>query len=403
MSQQDLTYVDLFAGAGGLSVGLERAGFELVHAVEVDDDARASFADNREGLEPEEMTQDIREVDNRDITEAVGRDTVDLVAGGPPCQGFSEVVSPDGSDDRNHLFVNFISWVNELDPKAALFENVRGMQNTADGKFFDAVEESFDGIGYDVTHRVVEASDFGVPQHRHRLLVLATKKSQTELPFDGFELDPVDVPGVIDGIGDLPEVGPGETKTGYDAEPETVIQRDLRGDTDELTHHQAANHSDDMVEMLSHLSDGGNRTEIPEELQPSSGYHNSYSRLDSESPAVAITSNMSKPSSARCVHPFQDRGLTPREGARLQTFPDSYRFNGALGAVRKQIGNAVPPYLAEAVGYYLKQSVYGRELSGDEQSRIYQLRCGGMRIDEFEERKSDLGGHAQQVTLDFAD
>jgi len=158
-----------------------------------------------------------------------------------------------------------------------------------------------------------------------------------------------------------------------------------------------------MVEMLSHLSDGGNRTEIPEELQPSSGYHNSYSRLDSESPAVAITSNMSKPSSARCVHPFQDRGLTPREGARLQTFPDSYRFNGALGAVRKQIGNAVPPYLAEAVGYYLKQSVYGRELSGDEQSRIYQLRCGGMRIDEFEERKSDLGGHAQQVTLDFAD
>ncbi|ELZ41849.1 DNA cytosine methyltransferase [Halorubrum tebenquichense] len=402
MSQQDLTYVDLFAGAGGLSVGLERAGFELVHAVEVDDDARTSFANNREGLEPEEMTQDIREVDNQDITEVVGRDTVDLVAGGPPCQGFSEVVSPDGSDDRNHLFVNFISWVNELDPKAALFENVRGMTNTADGKFFDAVEESFDQMGYDVTHRVVEASDFGVPQHRHRLLVLATKKSETELPFDGFELDPVDIPGVIDGIGDLPEVGPGETKTEYDAEPETVIQRDLRGDVDDLTHHQAANHSDDMVEMLSHISDGGNRTEIPDELQPSSGYHNSYSRLDSEEPAVAITSNMSKPSSARCVHPFQDRGLTPREGARLQTFPDSYRFEGRLGAVRKQIGNAVPPYLAEAVGYYLKQSVYSQELSDDERDRIYQLRCGGMRIDEFEEEKADLGGHAQQVTLDFA-
>ncbi|PSQ55141.1 DNA (cytosine-5-)-methyltransferase [Halobacteriales archaeon SW_8_68_21] len=380
MSQQDLTYVDLFAGAGGLSVGLERAGFELVHAVEVDDDARTSFANNREGLEPEEMTQDISEIDNQDITEVVGRDTVDLVAGGPPCQGFSEVVSPDGSDDRNHLFVNFISWVNELDPKAALFENVRGMQNTADGKFFDAVEESFDQMGYDVTHRVVEASDFGVPQHRHRLLVLATKKSETELPFDGFELDPVDVPGVIDGIGDLPEVGPGETKTEYDTEPETVVQRDLRGDVDDLTHHQAANHSDDMVEMLSHISDGGNRTEIPDELQPSSGYHNSYSRLDSEEPAVAITSNMSKPSSARCVHPFQDRGLTPREGARLQTFPDSYQFEGALGAVRKQIGNAVPPYLAEAVGYYLKQSVYNQQLSDDERGRIYQLRCGGMRI-----------------------
>ncbi|TKX83813.1 DNA cytosine methyltransferase, partial [Halorubrum sp. SS5] len=289
MSQQDLTYVDLFAGAGGLSVGLERAGFELVHAVEVDDDARASFANNREGLEPEELTQDIREVDNQDVTEVVGRDTVDLVAGGPPCQGFSEVVSPDGSDDRNHLFVNFISWVNELEPKAALFENVRGMQNTADGKFLDAVEESFGEMGYDVSYRVVEASDFGVPQQRHRLLVLATKRSTTEFPFDGFELDPIETPGVIAGIGDLPEVGPGEEKTEYDAEPTTVIQDDLRGDNTELTHHQAANHTEDMVEMISHISDGGNRTEIPDELQPSSGYHNSYSRLDSQEPAVAIT------------------------------------------------------------------------------------------------------------------
>ncbi|EMA68116.1 DNA cytosine methyltransferase [Halorubrum distributum] len=402
MSQQDLTYVDLFAGAGGLSVGLERAGFELVHAVEVDDDARASFANNREGLEPEELTQDIRKVDNQDVTEVVGRDTVDLVAGGPPCQGFSEVVSPDGSDDRNHLFVNFISWVNELDPKAALFENVRGMQNTADGKFLDAVEESFGEMGYDVSYRVVKASDFGVPQQRHRLLVLATKHSTTEFPFDGFELDPIETPGVIAGIGDLPEVGPGEEKTEYDAEPTTVIQDDLRGDNTELTHHQAANHTEDMVEMISHISDGGNRTEIPDELQPSSGYHNSYSRLDSQEPAVAITSNMSKPSSARCIHPFQHRGLTPREGARLQTFPDWYRFDGGLVSVRKQIGNAVPPYLAESVGYYLKQSVYSQTLTDAEQERIYKLRCGGMDLTEFEEEKADIGGHAQQVTLDFA-
>lgn len=403
MSEQGLTYVDLFAGAGGLSVGLERAGFELAHAVEVDDDARASFANNREDLKPEKMTQDIREVDNQDITEIVGRDHVDLVAGGPPCQGFSEVVSPDGSDDRNHLFVNFISWVNELGPEAALFENVRGMQNTADGKFLDAVEKSFDRIGYDVSHRVVKASDFGVPQQRHRLLVLATKRSATKLPFDGFELDPVETPGVIAGIGDLPEVGPGEEKTEYNADPTTVIQDDLRGDATDLTHHQAASHSEDMVEMISHISDGGNRTEIPDELQPSSGYHNSYSRLNSQEPAVAITSNMSKPSSARCIHPFQHRGLTPREGARLQTFPDRYRFEGGLVSVRQQIGNAVPPYLAEAVGYYLKQSVYQQQLTDDERERIYKLRCGGMTLAAFEDAKANIGGHAQQVTLDFAD
>ncbi len=403
MAEQELTYVDLFAGAGGLSTGLERAGFDLVHAVEVDEDARSSFANNRENIEPQDLTGDIRDVDVNDITEEVGRDTVDLVAGGPPCQGFSEVVSPDGSDDRNHLFVNFINWVSELDPKAALFENVRGMQNTAGGKFLSAVEESFDQMGYEVTARVVKVSDFGVPQHRRRLLVLATKKNFSELPFEGFELNPTETPSVIDGIGDLPEVGAGEQVTEYSQEPQTILQKDLRGEENDLTHHQAANHDDDMVEMISHIPDGGNRTAIPDELQPSSGYHNSYSRLDSQKPAVAITSNMSKPSSARCIHPFQNRGLTPREGARLQTFPDSYRFDGGLVSVRKQIGNAVPPYVGEALGYYLKQSIYQADISDSDRERIYRLRCGSKTPDEFERSRDDLSGLAQQVTLDFAD
>jgi DNA (cytosine-5)-methyltransferase 1 len=400
---EDLTYVDLFAGAGGLSVGLENAGFQLEHAVEVDDDARASFAANREGLDSEDLSKDIREIESDDISEIVGADSVDLVAGGPPCQGFSEVVSPDGSDDRNHLFTYFIEWVNALQPKAALFENVRGMQNTADGKFFDAVEESFANMGYTVTPRVVTASDFGVPQHRRRLVVLAFRDGHPEYPIDGFEIDPVETPGVIDGIGDLPEVEPGEEIEEYDQEPETVLQRDLRGDNDRLSSHQAANHTQDMVDMISHISDGGDRSEIPDDLQPSSGYHNSYSRLDSEEPAVAITSNMSKPSSARCIHPFQDRGLTPREGARLQTFPDSYRFEGGLVSRRKQIGNAVPPYLGESLGYYLKESVYGQELSEEDQERIYTLRCGSLQIDEFEDRRAELGGFAKQATFDLAD
>lgn len=402
MGDQNLTYVDLFAGAGGLSIGLEKAGFELAHAVEVDDDARCTFAKNRNGLAPDDITGDIRQVDNAEITELVENESVDLVAGGPPCQGFSEVVSPDGSDDRNHLFTNFISWVNELKPKAALFENVRGMQNTANGKFFEAVEKSFNLIEYNVTHRVIESSDFGVPQHRRRLVVIATKKEIPQPIFDGFELNPVKTPGVIDGIGDLPEVGPGNEVTEYDKEPHTLLQKDLRGDSQELTIHRAANHSEDMVEMISHIPDGGNRTAIPDELQPSSGYHNSYSRLNSKEPAVAITSNMSKPSSARCIHPFQDRGLTPREGARLQTFPDEYRFEGGLVSIRKQIGNAVPPYLAEALGYYLRESVYNEELSESDQERIAKIRCGALAPNEFENKRSELGSHAIQATLDFA-
>jgi len=399
MASPNLEYVDLFAGAGGLSLGLEKAGFEPIHAVEIDDDARSTYANNREAFEPEEITKDIREVDTEGISELVGQDSIDLVAGGPPCQGFSEVVSPDGSDERNHLFTYFIQWVDELRPEAALFENVRGMENTADGKFLDAVKESFAKIGYEVTSRVVTASDFGVPQHRRRLIMLAFRGDPPAHSIDGFEIDPVETPGVIDGIGDLPEVGAGEEATEYTDPPNTVIQRDLRGDNEELTAHQAANHTDDMVEMISHISDGGNRTEIPDEIAPSSGYHNSYSRLDSTEPAVAITSNMSKPSSARCIHPFQDRGLTPREGARLQTFPDSYRFDGGLVSVRQQIGNAVPPYLGESLGYYLKEAVYDRGLTDRDMERIRTLRGGALSINEFDENSDEIGGATKQATL----
>lgn len=399
MSVEKLTYVDLFAGAGGLSIGLERAGFELKHAVELNEDARATFVNNRENITHEDITGDITQIDSTDIPEVVGRDNINLVAGGPPCQGFSEVVSPDGSDERNHLFTYFIDWVNKLRPTAALFENVRGMQKTADGKFFDAIKHSFNNIGYEINSRVVTASDFGVPQHRRRLLVLATKSEIQMNPLEGFEINPVETPGVIDGIGDLPELAAGKEDTVYAQEPQTVLQQDLRGECDKLTAHEAANHSDDMVEMISHIPDGGNRTAIPDDIQPESGYHNSYSRLNSKKPAVAITSNMSKPSSARCIHPFQHRGLTPREGARLQTFPDSYSFDGGLVSTRRQIGNAVPPYLAESLGYYLKQGVYNRELSKTDRNRVATIRCGALIPESNVDKQKSASGLTQQATL----
>jgi len=198
---------------------------------------------------------------------------------------------------------------------------------------------------------------------------------------------------------ELPEVSPGERVTEDGREPETVLPQDLRGDSDSLTSHQAASHSEDMVEIISHIPDGGNRTAIPNDLQPSSGYHNSYSRLDSTEPAVAITSNMSKPSSARCIHPHQNRGLTPREGARLQTFPDQYEFKGGLVSRRQQIGNAVPPYLGESLGYYLKQSVYGLELTSSDNKRIQVMRSGSMTPSEFDNKKEDISGPKQQATF----
>lgn len=401
MGSTELDYVDLFAGAGGLSAGIEKAGFNLVHAVEVDEDARATFAQNRAGWDPDDISGDIRDINVGEIESAVGQESVDLVVGGPPCQGFSEVISPDGSDERNHLFEDFVRWVKKLEPRAALFENVRGMKKTSDGEFFDAVVRSFDRLGYEVNWRAVTASNFGVPQHRRRLIVIATQSGCTSNPFEGFDFDPVSIPSVIDAIGDLPEVGAGEEKNEYATSPQTVIQRDLRGNSESVTSHIAANHTDKLIERISHVPDGGNKSDIPERLQPSSGYHNSYSRLKSDEPAVAITSNMSKPSSARCVHPSQDRGLTPREGARLQTFSDDYKFFGGLQSIRQQIGNAVPPYLGEALGYYLRRAVFDDDLIDADQKRIATIRSGGLDIDEFKKQREDIGGFSRQATLNF--
>lgn len=396
-----LSFIDLFAGAGGLSTGLEKAGFDLVHAVEIDPDARETFSENRDSVSPDDLSKDIREIDSEPkIQQAVGTTEVDLIVGGPPCQGFSEVVSPDGTDERNHLFENFVNWVEVIEPEAVLFENVRGIQSTAGGKFLDAVEKSFDKLGYDMTPRVVKSSNFGVPQQRRRLIGLATKRPICENPFSEYELNPKSIPGVIDGIGDLPEVAAGEESNKYSSDPQTVLQEDLRKGSRCLTLHQAANHTERMINMIKQVPEGGNKDDITEDPKPSSGFHNSYSRLKPNEPAVAITSNMSKPSSVRCIHPFEHRGLTPREGARLQTFPDKYEFSGNITSVRQQIGNAVPPYLAEAIGYYLKEAVFDRKLTEADYNRIYRIRCGGMSPTEFQAQQDELGGHSQQLTLE---
>jgi DNA (cytosine-5)-methyltransferase 1 len=155
---------------------------------------------------------------------------------------------------------------------------------------------------------------------------------------------------VWDAIGDLPPVGPGETVDTYNAAPFTAYQSALREGSSSLQGHSASKHPPGLVRAISFIPDGGNRRSIPDALQPRSGFHNSYSRLSSGEPAVAVTSNMGKPSATRCIHPFQHRGLTAREGARLQSFPDSFWFEGGITSQRLQIANAVPPLLARMLG-----------------------------------------------------
>jgi DNA (cytosine-5)-methyltransferase 1 len=339
--------LDLFCGIGGLSLGLEAAGFDCFGGIDHWEDAAVTFEHN---LHHSCMRADLRRVALTKIEEffSLAASNIDIVAGGPPCQGYSTVGRRDEADPRNGLWLPFRDLVHQIRPAYVVMENVEGMLVMEDGRIRDAVIRSFAEIGYRMKCKLLRAADYGVPQLRKRAVFLGW--------LDGLrvpQFPPKSNGGHVsvgDAIFDLPTLEAGESATDYTSPPLTDYQRDRRKNVQHLSNHEAANHSPDLVEVIRHIPDGGNRKSIPDHLQPKSGFHNSYSRLASWKPAVAVTSNMRKPSSARAVHPRQHRGLTVREGLRLQSFDDDFTVLGSRTSQYLQVGNAVPPILALAIG-----------------------------------------------------
>lgn len=336
------TFLDLFAGVGGLSLGLGLAGFKAVGASDAWADAADTFIHNHPGV-PFELTR-IEELTKERLVRWLPADP-EWVVGGPPCQGYSTVGKRIRADDRNRLFLEFVRVVGYLRPAGFMLENVLGLK---DMRFTDEVARVFSDQGYCITVFVVSAADFGVPQLRRRVLFIGHREQGFfQGPWGHVEAQPVTV---LDAIGDLPPLSPGASADRYTREAVTEYQRRSRLHSNTLQGHRASRHPAHLVEAISYIPDGGNRTAIPAHLQPRSGFHNSYSRLASWLPAVAVTQNMGKPSGTRCIHPSQNRGLTTREGARLQSFPDRFHFCGGDTSQRLQVANAVPPELARRVG-----------------------------------------------------
>jgi DNA (cytosine-5)-methyltransferase 1 len=225
----------------------------------------------------------------------------------------------------------------------------------------------FANIGYCAKWKLLRSADYGVPQLRKRVIFFAWLPGLVEPSF------PVRLTSeyvtVADAIYDLPKLKAGEQTEKYNGKPSTEYQRARRGKETVLRNHQAANHPPHLVDILRHIPDGGNRKSIPDELQPKSGFHNSYARLASNKPAIAVTSNMRKPSSARATHPKQHRGLTVREGLRLQTFDDSFVVLGSRTSQYLQVGNAVPPILGEVIGKELLKAFRTNNLAEIEAAR----------------------------------
>jgi DNA (cytosine-5)-methyltransferase 1 len=340
-----VTALDLFAGAGGLSAGLSAAGATVALAVEEKEAAAATYELNHVGVE----------VVNKTITRrwrAKLGDTPDLVAGGPPCQGWSTLGhrgAPKRRARHNAALALFLQQVEILRPRAVLLENVRGLAMAQRGRKLASIEREIRALGYDVKSALVRASDYGVPQLRHRLFVVGVRRDE------GFEYafpepSPAAPSTFADAVGDLPPLEPGGSSSAYAGPPLNEFQRRLRGDESILTLHRAPSHPQHILDLLDALPmEGGSVQDLPSRLRPTSGFHNTYARLRSDVPAPAVTSSIGRISSGRHVHPTQNRALTVREAARLQTFADSYRWAGGRWAIYEQVGNAVPPLLAQQI------------------------------------------------------
>ncbi len=337
------TFVDLFAGAGGLSWGLQQAGLKCLLASDHWADAVGTYAHNMPGHPV--IQKNIRDLSVEEVLRLVPQ-RPDWVVGGPPCQGYSTVGKRDRTDPRNVLFLEFRRIVEGVEPSGFVIENVLGLK---DMSFEQEVAESFKALGYQVRFMVLTAAEHGVPQLRRRVVFVGHRDRGL---FQGPTVtnDAGNFVTVDEAIDDLPVLGAAEFALQYDQDATSPYQKEMREDSDGLQGHSVSKHPPHLVRAISFIPDGGNRRSIPDSMQPTGGFHNSYSRLASWLPAVAVTQNLGKPSGTRCIHPRQNRGLTTREGARLQSFPDRFHFLGAVTSQRLQVGNAVPPRLAQALG-----------------------------------------------------
>ncbi|GEP85080.1 DNA Methyltransferase [Staphylococcus piscifermentans] len=323
-----MNYVELFAGAGGLSLGFEQAGFQNVFSVEYDEKIAQTyllnFPDNHL------IIDDVKNIDENQINKLIDGKDIDVIIGGPPCQGFSMAGRNGRSfieDDRNELFKEFVRFVAVIKPKMFVMENVARMLSHNKGKTVLEITEAFEKLGYNVKFKVLKTENYGIPQKRQRIFFVGTKGKEFTFP-DIFEKEVT----VKEAIQDLPPLKSGEKSA--------------------IPNHFAMKHSQQMLDKMAYISDGGNREEIPIELRPKSGDIRKYIRYNSNKPSITVTGDMRK-----VFHYNQNRALTSRELARLQSFPDSFVFKGSSIVVQQQIGNAVPPKLSFVVANEVKKSL----------------------------------------------
>lgn len=346
--------IDLFAGVGGLSYGFSKIeDFNIIAANEIEKDISIAYTLNHPDVKM--LNCDIAELTEERIFEAIGDAKIDLIVGGPPCQSYS-TLGKRQMDDRANLFMQYKRILSIVRPKAFVFENVVGILSMEKGKLFKNIQAQFAELGYELKYQVLDAVDFGVPQHRERVILvgyLGKNPFEFPLPTHGEGLRPYVT--LREAIGDLPVLQSGESKFEYQNEITNEFLQFVRASGCNLTEHTAPKNGEHLIHIMQALKDGQCKDDLPEDIRPKSGYGNTYAKLWWDRPSTTITRNFACPSSSRCIHPRDSRAMSIREGARLQSFPDDYQFYGSDGMKRLEIGNAVPPLLSMAIANKVKE------------------------------------------------
>jgi len=355
--------IDLFSGVGGLAQGFkETKKFNTLLANDVDEDMCKAFE-----LNFPKTNVICDNIANITFKKTVKK-KVDVIIGGPPCQAYSTSGKRLLDDKRAYLYHEYYRSLKELRPSIFLYENVRGLLSMNNGKLFIELKKLFSSLGYKISAKVLNAADYGVPQLRQRVIIVGTlgnhkfKYPEPTHNNDENNLDLFDNKKkyltLQDAISDLPFLENGEETKRYLSKPKNEYQKKLRDNQKEIEDHKAPSHGTNLMKVIKKVPEGGTLKDIPKKFRPKSGFLNSYGRLIWNKPSMTITRNFGTPSSARCIHPKCDRALTTREGARIQSFKDSFKFYGSISKKNLQIGNSVPPLLskilAESIFNYLK-------------------------------------------------
>ena len=344
MPKKKYTVLDLFCGCGGLSKGFEMAGYNVLLGIDIWKDALTTYKYNHKNSDI--LCADLSALSPDEVNTKIKGEVVDVIIGGPPCQGFSVAGKRIIEDKRNELYKSFVKMVAYFKPKAFVLENVPNILTMGNGIIKKAIVNDFESLGYTVVTKVLMASNFGVPQNRRRAIFVGMLDGKTYEYPEPTVKEPITS---WDAISDLPENSV-EDGTSYTSEPLSNYQKLMRKNSSGIYNHEITTHTEKTQEIIAMVPDGGNYKDLPPELQQTRKVHIAWTRLNSKKPSITIDTGH-----FHHFHYLYNRVPTVRESARIQSFSDDFVFLCGKTSKLKQVGNAVPPILAQVIATKLKE------------------------------------------------